>query len=316
MCGHTTTLDPADTLRLLRATRWARIAFAVGGTPFVVPETGSRSILTALIHHWCHVTLYVTSSGWTTSLMPDGDRDFQIDFDFIEDRLDILVADGTRRSIVLAPTTTAEFDRELMGHARRARPRDGDRAGACENSGLSRFEDDDVHSSYDADQAHRFWVASCRWTVLTLFRSRFLGKCSPVHLFWGGLDLAVRRFSGRTAPPHPGGAPNCDAHVMLEAYSHEVSSAGYWPGPGGDGIFFCYAYPAPPGFRDTELGVPDATTTISSASSSSRIPRCARPTTPTPCWCKFLQASYEAAADHAARDRATLERPATARRAR
>ena len=150
--------------------------------------------------------------------------------------------------------------------------------------------------------------------VFELFRSRFLGKVSPVHLFWGALDLAVTRFSGRPAPPHPGGAPNCGPHVMHEAYSHEVSSAGYWPGPDGEGVFYSYAYPEPPGFADVDLGVDRvALRRASSASSSSRTRPCARRTTPTALLLAFLQATYEAAADLAAWDRAALERPSTRR---
>ena len=145
--------------------------------------------------------------------------------------------------------------------------------------------------------------------VFEVFRSRFLGKVSPVHLFWGALDLAVTRFSGRTAPPHPGGAPNCGPHVMHEAYSHEVSSAGYWPGPDGEGVFYSYAYPAPGGFGDAEIDVPAApATTTGSASSSCRTRPCARRATPTTWLLSFLQATYEAAADLAGWDRPALER--------
>ena len=137
-----------------------------------------------------------------------------------------------------------------------------------EIAGAIPFDRDEEHASYDAGQVERFWrllVQADR--VFEVFRSRFVGKVSPVHLFWGALDLAVTRFSGRPAPPHPGGAPNCGPHVMHEAYSHEVSSAGYWPGPDGEGVFYSYAYPQPDGFADVDLGVPGARWTGRSASS-------------------------------------------------
>ena len=139
--------------------------------------------------------------------------------------------------------------------------------------------------------------------VLSEFRSRFLGKVSPVHLFWGGLDLAVTRFSGRTAPPHPGGAPNCGPHVMLEAYSHEVSSAGYWPGPDGEGVFYSYAYPEPAGFRVTELGIADARYDEQLGEFVLPYATVRTDDDPDAVLLQFLQASYEAAADHAAWDR-------------
>ena len=110
------------------------------------------------------------------------------------------------------------------------------------------FDTDQSHVAYDGDQVHRFWLALVQMNrVFEMFRSRFIGKVSPMHFFWGALDLAVTRFSGRTAPKHPGGAPNCRPHVMWEAYSHEVSGAGYWPGPDGEGVFYSCAYPEPPG---------------------------------------------------------------------
>ncbi len=144
--------------------------------------------------------------------------------------------------------------------------------------------------------------------VFTVFRSRFVGKVSPVHLFWGALDLAVTRFSGRTAPAHPGGAPNCGPHVMHEAYSHEVSSAGYWPGPDGEGVFYSYAYPAPEGFEAVAIDVPDAR--YDAALGEFTLPYEAVRTAADPdqLLLSFLQATYEAAADLAGWDRHALER--------
>ncbi len=146
--------------------------------------------------------------------------------------------------------------------------------------------------------------------VFEVFRSRFVGKVSPVHLFWGALDLAVTRFSGRPAPPHPGGAPNCGPHVMHEAYSHEVSSAGYWPGPDGEGVFYSYAYPEPDGFaarRASTCPAPATTTQLGEFVLPYEAVRTADD--PDELLLSFLQATYEAAADLAAWDRAALERP-------
>ena len=269
-----------------------------------------RLARTPLVNHWWNVALYVTASGLTTSLIPAGDRGLQIDFDLVHHRVDIVVTDGSRRTIALEPKTTAVFHREVMealaqlGLATEIWPV------PVEIPGAIPFDTDEIHSSYDADHAHQFWLALVQMhRVLTEFRSRFLGKVSPVHVFWGGLDLAVTRFSGRTAPPHPGGAPNCGPHVMLEAYSHEVSSAGYWPGPDGEGVFYCYAYPEPSGFRETELGVADARYDDQLGEFVLPFATVRTADDPDTVLLRFLQASYEAAADHAAWDRSALERP-------
>ena len=160
-------------------------------------------------------------------------------------------------------------------------------------------------------QATAFWRALVQMDrVFERFRARFLGKVSPVHLFWGALDLAVTRFSGRPAPPHPGGAPNCGPHVMHEAYSHEVSSAGYWPGPDGEGVFYSYAYPEPPGFRDADPGVAGRPLRRGARRvRAARTASCASAADPDAVLLRFLQATYEAAADAADWDRAALERP-------
>ena len=206
---------------------------------------------TPLVNHWWNVPLYVSARGLTTSLIPHGDRAFQIDFDLIDHRLVIAVTDGATSSIDLAPRTVADFYREVMAALDALDLPTAIWPMPVEIPGAIPFDVDTEHASYDAEQAHRFWLALVQMDrVFTTFRSRFLGKVSPVHLFWGALDLAVTRFSGRTAPAHPGGAPNCGPHVMHEAYSHEVSSAGYWPGPDGEGVFYSYAYPAPEGFED------------------------------------------------------------------
>ena len=276
-----------------------------------------RLARTPLINHWWNVTLYLTASGLTTSPMPAGDRAFQMDFDFVHHQLAITVTDGSVRSIALEPKSTAAFYGDVMDALDELGMHTEVWPVPVEIPGAIPFDTDDIHASYDADHAHRFWLALVQVDrVLQEFRGRFVGKCSPVHLFWGGLDLAVTRFSGRPAPPHPGGAPNCGPHVMLEAYSHEVSSAGYWPGADGEGVFYCYAYPEPPGFRETDLGLLDAR--YDDGLGEFVLPYAAvrAADDPDAVLLQFLQAGYEAAADHAGWDRATLERPATPRRAR
>jgi hypothetical protein len=172
------------------------------------------------------------------------------------------------------------------------------------------FPDDRTHSSYDPDAVQRFWRALIETQrVLKTFRSSFIGKASPIHLFWGALDLAYTRFSGRTAPLHPGGAPNCGPHVMWEAYSHEVSSCGYWPGPPGEeGVFYAYAYPEPPGYRDAPIKLDGARWDdgLGEFILPYEVVRTARD--PGARLLEFLQSTYEAAAETARWDRATLER--------
>ena len=262
-----------------------------------------------LTNHWWNVPLYVSARGLTTTLIPAGPRAFQIDFDFVAHRLDIVVSDGTARSIELVPKTVAELYAELTGRLDELGLSTPVWTTPVEIPGAIPFELDREHASYDAPQVQRFWRALVQMDrVLELFRSRFVGKVSPVHLFWGGLDLAVTRFSGRPAPPHPGGAPNCGPHVMLEAYSHEVSSAGYWPGPDGEGVFYSYAYPEPPGFGDVDLGVTGSR--YDEQLGEFVLPYEAVRTADDPdgLLLAFLQASYEAAADLAAWDRGALER--------
>ena len=168
-----------------------------------------------------------------------------------------------------------------------------------------------VHESYDPAAVHRFWLALVEMErVFKVFGTRFVGKSSPVHLFWGALDLAATRFSGRTAPPHPGGAPNCGPHVMWEAYSHEVSSCGYWPGaPGEEGVFYAYAYPEPPGYRDAPVTPSGArwADDLGEFILPYEIVRTAAD--PDALLLEFLQTTYEGAATTAGWDRAALERP-------
>ena len=268
-----------------------------------------RMVSTPLLNHWWNVPLYVSARGLTTSLIPRGERAFQIDFDLIEHRLQITVSDGAAASMVLESRTVADFYQELMAHLDDLALSTSIWTMPVEIPDAIAFDLDTQHSTYDADQAHRFWLALVQMDrIFEVFRSRFVGKVSPVHLFWGGLDLAVTRFSGRTAPLHPGGAPNCGPQVMHEAYSHEVSSAGYWPGPDGEGIFYSYAYPIPDGFAHADIDVAGAR--YDEGLGEFILPYEAVRTAehPDELVLSFLQATYGAAADLAGWDRHALER--------
>jgi hypothetical protein len=262
-------------------------------------------------NHWWNVPLYVTARGLTTSLMPHPSGPaFQVDFDFVDHRLDIATVTGDVRTLDLAPRAVADFYEAVMsmladlGVATDIWPVPVEIAGAIP------FPDDRVHASYDADAVRRFWLALVEMErVLKVFGNRFVGKASPVHLFWGALDLALTRFSGRTAPPHPGGAPNCGPHVMWEAYSHEVSSCGYWPGlPGEEGVFYAYAYPEPPGYRDTAVAPAGAHWDDGLSEFVLPYERVRTASDPDGVLLAFLQSTYEAAATTADWDRAALER--------
>src|SRR5690606_29392730 len=207
------------------------------------------------VNHWWGSTLHVNARGLTTNLIPHRNGwDFEMVFDFLDQQLLITRADGTIRAVTLKPRSVADFYAAVMNALDELELSTGIWTMPVEIAGAIPFEEDEEHHSFDADQARAFWRLLAQTDrVFNEFRSRFLGKSSPVHVFWGALDIAVTRFSGRTAPPHPGGAPNCGPHVMLEAYSHEVSSCGYWPGGDGEGLFYAYAYPEPDGFRTTKV---------------------------------------------------------------
>lgn len=264
------------------------------------------------LNHWWNVPLYVSARGLTTSLMPHPTGPaFQIDFDFLDHRLDITTVTGQRRSLELRPRPVAEFYEMTMTMLAELGVGTEIWTMPVEIPGATPFTDDHDHASYDADAVRRFWLTLVEiQRVLKVFRSRFVGKSSPVHVFWGSLDLAYTRFSGRTAPPHPGGAANCGPHVMWEAYSHEVSSCGYWPGPPGEeGVFYAYAYPEPPGYRDTPI-IPDSARwddDLGEFVLPYEIVRAAPD--PDAVLLEFLQSTYEAAATTADWDRGVLERP-------
>jgi hypothetical protein len=261
-------------------------------------------------HSW-HVPLYVTARGLTTSPVPYGGRSFEIRFDFDAHRLDIDVSDGTGTRLPLQPQSVADFYAAVMGALADLGIRITVNEQPCEIPDAIAFSRDRVHAAYDAVYANRFWralLAADR--VLKRFRTGFIGKCSPVHFFWGSFDLAVTRFSGRRAPLFTGKAPGVSAQVMQEAYSHEVSSAGFWPGgPNADALFYSYAYPPPDGFKEARVR-PDAAH-YSEALGEFVLPYDAvrRAADPEADLLAFLQSTYEAAALGASWDRSALECP-------
>lgn len=263
-----------------------------------------------LINHWWGMTLYVTARGLTTSPMPDGPRTFQIDFDFLAHELQIEVSDGSRRQIALRPCTVADFYAETMDTLHSLDIDVPIWTMPVEVPNPIPFEHDTTHHSYDPENAQRFWrILTQAERVFTEFRSGFLGKVSPPHFFWGSFDLAVTRFSGRIAPPHPP-TPGVPDRITREAYSHEVSSAGFWPGAGlGYPAFYAYAYPAPKGFGEHPIQPAEAF--YNSDMGEFLLPYEAVRSAPSPdaLLLAFLKSTYEAAADLAKWDRAALERP-------
>jgi hypothetical protein len=261
-------------------------------------------------HSW-HVALYMTSAGLTTTPIPYGTRTFQIDFDFIEHRLAIRASDGGVAGFVLQPQSVAAFYRRLMDELAKLDIHVDIHKMPNEIAEPIRFDLDESHRAYDRESVNRFWrilVQADR--VMKEFRARFIGKCSPVHVFWGALDIAVTRFSGRTAPQHPGGVPHLPDFVAREAYSHEVSSCGFWPGGGPVpyAAFYAYAYPEPPGF--SQAAVKPAAAFYSADLHEFVLPYDAvrEAEAPDQMLLEFFQSTYEAAADLSRWDRAALER--------
>ncbi len=263
-----------------------------------------------LNHSWGSA-LYVTTRGLTTSPIPYRTRAFAIDFDFADHLMRFSTSDGDNRSFALEPMPVADFYRKTMDALRGLGIEVGVFTRPVEVVEAIRFEEDLTHASYDAEAVHRYWRALVQVSrVFTDFRARFIGKVSPVHFFWGAFDLAVTRFSGRTAPKHPGGVPNCADWVMEEAYSHEVSSAGFWAGTGlGEAAFYSYTYPSPEGFK--EYPVEPAEAFFHEALGEFVLPYDAvlKADDPDQALMSFLQTTYEAAADLAAWDRGALEKP-------
>jgi len=270
-----------------------------------------RLALTPWTNHSWHVSLYVTAKGLTTSPISHGDRVFQIDFDFITHQLIIQCSDGTSSGFALEPQSVAKFYARLMDELRKLKLSVTIHKLPNEVADPIPFDQDEVHRAYDPVYANRFWqVLRQADRVFKTFRVRFIGKCSPVHLFWGALDLAVTRFSGRVAPEHPGGVPNLPDRVTREAYSHEVSSCGFWPGGGPVpyAAFYSYAYPEPKGFAQVSVKPKEAYYHPDLREYILPYDVVRNSTSPDDTLLEFLQSTYEAAAKYANWDRASLER--------
>ena len=267
-----------------------------------------RLALTPMLNHWWQVTLYVSARGLTTSLMHAGPIGIEMEFDFIDHVLAIRTSDGRRREVKLEPRSVASFYDETMSALHDLGVQVSIYPSPAEVAEAIRFPVDEKHRSYDPEAMQRFWHALLRiHDVMLRFRSGFIGKASPVHFFWGGFDLAVTRFSGRRAPAHPGGVPHCPDWVQTLAYSHEVSSAGFWPGGQSEGMFYSYAYPQPAGFADRRVAPDDAffDETLGEFVLPYSAVRAADD--PAATLLAFFQTTYDAAADLANWDRAELE---------
>ncbi|WP_328472928.1 DUF5996 family protein [Actinoplanes sp. NBC_00393] len=203
------------------------------------------------VNHWWHVTLYPSARGLTTSAVPHAGGAFELEFDFLAHQLQVRTSAGGSAAVALEPKSVAVFYAETMQALEAVGVPTRITAAPNEVDPATPFAEDEVHHSYDGEAAQKFWRQLLQADrVMSQVRSRFYGKASPVHFFWGAMDLAYTRFSGRIAPPHPGGAPNCPPSVMREGYSHELASCGFWPGGGQEGAFYAYAYPQPPGYAD------------------------------------------------------------------
>jgi hypothetical protein len=267
-----------------------------------------RLALAPTVNHWWQVTFYVSARGLSTSLVPYGHRGFEAEFDFQDHVLHFHTTEGDDRRVELRSGSVADFYGEVMQLLHElgidvhllARP--------VEVPVSVPFPDDRARRAYDPGSAERFWRALVQsHRVMSVFRGRFVGKVSPVHFFWGGPDLAVTRFSGRRAPKHPGGVPNCPDWVQELAYSHEVSSAGFWPGGSDEGSFYSYAYPQPEGF--SAWLVEPAAAYYDETFAEFLLPYEAVRTADDPdaVLLSFLQSTYEGAAELAKWDRIALE---------
>ncbi len=288
--------DTCDTLHL-----WTQIVGKI------------RLAQTPWLNHSWHVTLYVTARGLTTSPIRYRERAFQIDFDFVDHVLWVRTSEGSFRRLPLAPMPVARFYADLFAAMAELGLDVRIRTMPCEIADCIPFDQDFSHVAYDGDYAGRFWrVLVSTHEVLAHFRTAFLGKASPVHFFWGSFDLAVTRFSGRPAPRHPGGVPHLPDAVAREAYSHEVSSAGFWPGGGGPidyPAFYSYVYPAPEGFAGASVRPAEAF--FSRELGEFILPYDVARAAPDPgrALMDFLQSTYEAAAELGRWDRAALDCP-------
>jgi Family of unknown function (DUF5996) len=286
--------DTCDTLHL-----WTQIVGKV------------RIAVTPLINHWWNSTFLVTARGLAAPAMPYADGTFDVIFDFANHRLIVETSDCRVENFALKPISVADFYAEFMQRLHNLGIGVHIWTVPCEIENAVPFDQDRAHAQYDPIYVQKFWRALVQANrVMNEFRSRFIGKVSPVHFFWGSFDLAVTRFSGRTAPPPKGVTPNVAAWVMAEAYSHEVSSCGFWPGNGGFGYpaFYVYAYPEPTGYGATRLRTAEASYNADLGQFILPYDAVRKAPNPDALLLGFLQETYETAADLAKWDRKALER--------
>lgn len=263
------------------------------------------------INHSWHVTLYVSSHGLTTSLIPYQSGGFEIEFNFVDHLLEIQKVNGENRHFALDSLSVADFYDKTFDSLNQLGIETNIYPMPVElPDPITPFYKDTNHTSYDAEAIQRFWQALTNaHRVFTQFRADFTGKVSPVHFFWGAFDLAVTRFSGRPAPKHPGGIPNCPDWVMEESYSHELSSAGFWPGTGlGEAAFYSYAYPAPDGFQAAKIKPREAKYHEDLGEFILPYKTVQMASEPDDMLLSFLQTTYNAAAENAGWDRSKLEK--------
>jgi hypothetical protein len=265
-----------------------------------------RLAQTPLVNHWWNVPLYVSARGLTTTAMPHGEAFFEMEFDFIDHELKINCSDGARAAIRLAPKSVATFYQETMDALDQLKLPVKIWTMPVEIPDPIPFDQDELHASYDPDSVNRFWESlRSSERVMQEFRSRFIGKSSPVHFFWGSFDLAVTRFSGRPAPPRPDADP-----ITREAYSHEVISHGWWPGQGplGKPAYYSYTAPAPEGLSAAKLRPAEAFYSTDMSVYLLLYDDVRNAPNPDQALLEFLQSTYEAGAELAKWDRKSLER--------
>ena len=290
----------------LRVAEWAETRDTLHMWTQIVGKI--RLAYAPLLNHWWQVTLYVSPRGLTTGTIPHQSGSFDMEFDFVEHHLRVRSSDGATREVAMEAMPVADFHQRTFSVLRELGIRPRIQSHPNEVDPAIPFAEDYTHASYDPDAAHLFWRQLTQAArVMGEFRSHFVGKVSPVHFFWGAMDLATTRFSGRPAPPHPGGAPNCGDWVMVEGYSRELSSCGFWPGGGEEGAFYSYAYPEPAGFAEYPVA-PDAAY-YSHENGQFLLPyeEVRASDSPDEVLAAFLHSTYEAAADRGNWPRASLE---------
>jgi hypothetical protein len=309
---------PPDSVKVATETAWPELRYAAWRDTAATLHLWTQIVgkirlaRTPWVNHSWHVPLYVGVRGLTTSPIPDGARVFELEFDFVDHQLRLAASDGQRAAVALKPQTVAEFFAATMAALARLGIAVEIDDYPCEIPGAIRFSRDTEHGAYDAANAERFWRALIQADrLLKQFRTGFIGKSSPVHFFWGSFDLAVTRFSGRPAPAFTGKVPGVATAVMSEAYSEEVSSAGFWPGGDGfdDAAFYSYCYPTSPGFEAAAVRPKEAIFHDSLGQFLLPYKAVRSATDPDSMVLDFLQSTYEAAADSGQWNRTALEGP-------